>query len=521
MSNEDFSSGFNYQTGEEMNSVRSNRSINSYSLIHSSSSTIELTLNQSLISSDMTSSSSSSTKIQSSGSITQKIPSSKSDNSSNCTIFVGDLTSSCDKNHLFEAFVRFGEIDDLRMIRTKENKGLFGFVKFKDHQQAQVALTSMNGFNLLGRALRVNWAEEEHKSSERCGGSSGSRGRRSKFDTIFEAVVHVKYHTCLNSNDQIISESKMRELFSSFGQPTDIYLKKQFTYSKTGQRSGYAFIHYTNDDAGIETSILTTNYFKSGRVVDSVFYTCSIGKSLQTYLDSINKDINLLNMSNSNLSSFTDVPGLTGESVATFSTNSYEISPGGFSDKSFSANEVKDFVDINLPSAENLRTIAHVDEQDEESSTYSVRQPRQRSNRSYNLIHSVVAPTQHASSNGYPSHYATQVYSVYCDYNQIPRQQYYQTAVGGVASLPMSAAEVPVQFNNAYHNNQQFQQNQIYSYMPVVHSLQQQQFPQNNQGFNFSYAQQRGLANNHYQIHQQQQQQQQYYISHSENAKKG
>ena len=93
-------------------------------------------------------------------------------------IFVGGLSWGSDEETLREAFGRFGEMDDVRVITDREtgrSRG-FGFITFSDDANAAKAVSEMDGSNLDGRTIRVNEAEERRPrsgQSPRTGGGGG------------------------------------------------------------------------------------------------------------------------------------------------------------------------------------------------------------------------------------------------------------------------------------------------------------------------------------------------------------
>ena len=88
-------------------------------------------------------------------------------------LFVGNLSFQSTDDDLQVAFEQYGEVEDCKIILDREtgrSRG-FGFVTFCSEEDAEKAL-SMDGQELGGRNLRVNFA------TDRDGGSSGGGGRR-------------------------------------------------------------------------------------------------------------------------------------------------------------------------------------------------------------------------------------------------------------------------------------------------------------------------------------------------------
>lgn len=83
-------------------------------------------------------------------------------------VYVGNLPFKFRDNELREAFSSFGEVTEAKVIidrYTRRSKG-FGFVTFANEEDAQTAISEMNGKEVEGRELRVSEAMEK-ESSER------------------------------------------------------------------------------------------------------------------------------------------------------------------------------------------------------------------------------------------------------------------------------------------------------------------------------------------------------------------
>ena len=91
-------------------------------------------------------------------------------------IFVGGLSFDTTDDGLREAFARFGEITEHKVITdraTGRSRG-FGFVTFAEDSAASTAIAEMNGVELDGRAIKVSEAEDRGFKGGRGGG--GGRG---------------------------------------------------------------------------------------------------------------------------------------------------------------------------------------------------------------------------------------------------------------------------------------------------------------------------------------------------------
>jgi len=89
-------------------------------------------------------------------------------------LFVGGLSWNTDDPGLRQAFERFGEVIEAKVITDRDSgrsRG-FGFVTLATSEAAQQAISEMDGATLDGRSLRVNEAHDKPR------GGGGGGGRR-------------------------------------------------------------------------------------------------------------------------------------------------------------------------------------------------------------------------------------------------------------------------------------------------------------------------------------------------------
>jgi RNA recognition motif-containing protein len=75
-------------------------------------------------------------------------------------IYVGNLSYEVSQEELQQLFAQHGEVASVNIINDKftgRSKG-FGFVEMPQKEQAQAAMTKLNGMELKGRAITVNEA---------------------------------------------------------------------------------------------------------------------------------------------------------------------------------------------------------------------------------------------------------------------------------------------------------------------------------------------------------------------------
>jgi RNA recognition motif-containing protein len=93
-------------------------------------------------------------------------------------LYVGNLGYGVTSSDLEQLFSAHGQIRSAEVImdRTSGRSKGFGFVEMETDQEAQAAISALNGQQHDGRALTVNEAKPRES---RPGGSGGGHGRRS------------------------------------------------------------------------------------------------------------------------------------------------------------------------------------------------------------------------------------------------------------------------------------------------------------------------------------------------------
>jgi RNA recognition motif-containing protein len=94
-------------------------------------------------------------------------------------IYVGNLSFTTTETDLKEAFQAFGEVSSCNIIKDKfsgESRG-FGFVEMPNKDEAEKAMSMLNGKDLKGRTLKVNEAKPRTDRPRGGGGFGGGRNR--------------------------------------------------------------------------------------------------------------------------------------------------------------------------------------------------------------------------------------------------------------------------------------------------------------------------------------------------------
>ena len=92
-------------------------------------------------------------------------------------LFVGNLSYNTTENDLQDAFAAHGTVVEANLMvdRMSGRPRGFGFITMSSPEEAQKAISAMNGASLGGRAITVNVARPRE---ERPPGGGGGGGRR-------------------------------------------------------------------------------------------------------------------------------------------------------------------------------------------------------------------------------------------------------------------------------------------------------------------------------------------------------
>jgi len=97
-------------------------------------------------------------------------------------IYVGNLSYETTEETLRDLFGQHGDVEEVAVISDRDtgrSRG-FAFVTMPDAQQAQAAISALNGTDFEGRSLNVNEARQKSAGSGGRGGGGGGGGRRDR-----------------------------------------------------------------------------------------------------------------------------------------------------------------------------------------------------------------------------------------------------------------------------------------------------------------------------------------------------
>jgi cold-inducible RNA-binding protein len=91
---------------------------------------------------------------------------------SNNKLFVGNLSFNTTENDLQDTFAAYGSVHEARVMtdRTTGRPRGFGFITLGTPEEAQAAISAVNGQSLDGRALTVNLAKPREERNVSSGG---------------------------------------------------------------------------------------------------------------------------------------------------------------------------------------------------------------------------------------------------------------------------------------------------------------------------------------------------------------
>jgi len=94
-------------------------------------------------------------------------------------LFVGGLSFSTSNDRLREVFAAVGSVESAAVVTDRDtgrSRG-FGFVEMASPEDAEQAISKLNGTSVDGRTIQVERAKSPGSGGERRGGGGGGGGR--------------------------------------------------------------------------------------------------------------------------------------------------------------------------------------------------------------------------------------------------------------------------------------------------------------------------------------------------------
>lgn len=185
----------------------------------------------------------------------------KQDTSKHFHIFVGDLSPDIETHQLRDAFAPFGQISDCKIIRdpqTLKSKG-YGFVSFIKKEDAENAITGMNGQWIGSRAIRTNWASRKPPAP-----NSKESQKPLSFEEVYGQSSPTNCTVYCGGILAGLTEELMQKTFSPYGPIQEIRVFKD---------KGYAFVRFSTKEAATQAIVSI-----HGTEVNAHTVKCSWGK---------------------------------------------------------------------------------------------------------------------------------------------------------------------------------------------------------------------------------------------------
>ncbi|TKX26948.1 putative nucleic acid binding protein 4 [Elsinoe australis] len=106
-------------------------------------------------------------------------------NEPSATLFVGNISFNADQDMITEAFSEYGNVNGVRLPTNPDDGNMkgFGYVEFSSVEEAQAAMEALNGADIAGRNIRLDFAGarpangDSPRGGRGRGGFGGGRGR--------------------------------------------------------------------------------------------------------------------------------------------------------------------------------------------------------------------------------------------------------------------------------------------------------------------------------------------------------
>lgn len=133
-----------------------------------------------------------------------------------------------------EEFGKNGEITSVAVKYSEKNKNYFAFVCFKEAETAKNTISELNGKDLEGNHLYVNYAQSQ-------------QARKRMWQKTFSE--ENKTNIYIKGIKEYVDEAMISKAFSGFGEITNINLKKKDLRIGTGfVPSGFAFVNFKHPE---------------------------------------------------------------------------------------------------------------------------------------------------------------------------------------------------------------------------------------------------------------------------------
>jgi len=163
-------------------------------------------------------------------------------------VFVGNLSYDIDDEKIKEFFKDIGELTDIFWLTDRESgdfKGC-GFLTFESTEAADKACGEMNGKDLMGRGIKIDWAEERGRGG---GGKKGGGKTPPWVNNPLSPRPDNCYSVFCGNLDFNITEEDVRKHFKDCGE-----VKSVRWMQKEGEFKGAGFVEFTTTE-GVDNAV--------------------------------------------------------------------------------------------------------------------------------------------------------------------------------------------------------------------------------------------------------------------------
>mmetsp|Transcript_24153 Transcript_24153/g.75801 ORF Transcript_24153/g.75801 Transcript_24153/m.75801 type:complete len:272 (+) Transcript_24153:962-1777(+) len=181
------------------------------------------------------------------------------DTSTHYHIFVGDLASEVDDDILFDVFSRFGTCSDARVMwdqHTGKSRG-YGFVAFREKDDAERSMKQMNGEFVGGRKVRCGWANQR--------GQQDTTAAPLDYDSVERGADPGNTNVYVGNLSPTVTEGELRGRFEPVGPVLEVRLQRD---------KGFGFVIYHRHSDAVRAIVELSGQLLGGKAVK-----CAWGRS--------------------------------------------------------------------------------------------------------------------------------------------------------------------------------------------------------------------------------------------------
>lgn len=162
------------------------------------------------------------------------------------TCYIGNIDSRATEETLWELFVQCGPLVNVHIPRDKitgEHQG-FGFVEFRNEDDAEYAIKIMHMIKLYGKPIKVNKASQDKRTQE------------------------VGANIFVGNLSEEVDEKALKDIFSAFGVVLSTKIMRD---PETGQSKRHGFVSYDNFESSDEAIKKMNGQYISGKPIEVTY----------------------------------------------------------------------------------------------------------------------------------------------------------------------------------------------------------------------------------------------------------